>query len=217
MPCGCALAAFISVIRLLDSGVGTATFEMEKWDVQNGFQEVQHYQLSGTMGASRSGSRFHQIHAVVFRHYFLPDLDNTEHSILRKSDDLYYVVDHSTKVAEQFRCACSWQEPDPPPYDEACRSAAELLHPTAESLGFGKIAGFGVVRYKAFSESQYDEFALAPQLGCEVLEHRATTYNTWGFPTSHLYFVVRSYLPGDPPAELFQPPEGYAVRLKGRR
>ena len=128
-----------------------------------------------------------------------------------RPEHIAYRIDDHGKTATAVRCSCTWEAVTLPPFDADCGRAAEAnLGPNVRS-GTGRVAGVGVVRYRATDGGEH-EVALAPQFGCDLLEEIKATYNYFGLPTSHFHFVIDSYVAGEPPKEHFSPPGGYRIR-----
>ena len=92
-----------------------------------------------------------------------------------------------------------------------------LVIAEGKRVGTGRIAGTPVVRYRRVDEDgEVTELALAPALGCELMEEEHTWKGTWGIPGAKWHYVVTSYTAGEPDFQVFQIPLGYSLQLERR-
>ncbi|HME07414.1 MAG TPA: hypothetical protein VKG25_10200, partial [Bryobacteraceae bacterium] len=88
----------------------------------------------------------------------------------------------------------------------------ELL-PGGKYVGSDRIAGRFIVQYQKLDDDDgvVHELALAPALGCEVMEELKRWPGTLGIPGAEWRYRVTSYQAGEPDGNLFQVPAGYAI------
>ena len=164
------------------------------------------------------GSRVNKVTAKDYKHYFVPGGEWTMHSIYVRPTNLAYKVDDKAKTAIVWRCACTWEQTEPPGPDATCISAAQFrLGDNVTQVRTDEVAGASVIWYRKTGSNEDYEAAFAPKFLCDILEEHRATYNGIGLPTSWYHFVVRRYVPGSPAQTALAPPPGYLVTEEGRR
>jgi hypothetical protein len=211
MPCGCVLLAFAG-LSIPNGLPRTIELEINRWENTSwGFHAINRSQVRCTVAVSGDGSRSNSCHAKLFRHYLVPDGRWRWHSIYLVPQNTAFQIDHERREFSGGPCACTWTSERLRIGDHECRETAMQWSSSVKRSGSGSIAGHKVICYRDADETgRVQEVALAPALGCELMEETTTYAGTLGIPGARSHFRVKSYVAGEPTRSLFVLPSGYS-------
>lgn len=211
--CGCMLLAYLGFWQLNADLPRTVVFDLERWENRSwGLHNIERTRMSGKAAISADGSRANTLYAADYEHYFFKQRDSVTRTVYLRPLQVAYRVDDKARTTARIYCNCTWDGAAPPAADADCSAVAEVvLGENARYVRADVVAGIPVVRYKATEGRSEHEGAFAPGYSCDLLEEKRAAYNMIGLPISQYHFVVRSYVPGEPVARVFQLPAEYAV------
>ena len=216
MPCACALLAYAG-LAILDGVPRTLRIQIDEWVNRSwGIHNIDRYSNVCEVAVARDGSRSTRCESRSYRHLVLPSRDCDLHSIYQRGPHVAFRLDHEQRVAEGGPCACTWEAERAGQWSTAdCLRRAQAEMDGPKRVGFAKVAGEHVVRYRATtSDGAVDEKAYAPNAGCELMESVQTYPGTWVIPGARRRYRVASLVRGEPDARVFQVSPGYRVTTR---
>ena len=213
MPCPCVLLACIG-LPIWDGAPRTIHFEIDEWENKSwGLHAIDRRAIRCVTAVSASGSRANQCNSELFHHYFVPYDSGSLHTIYQGPLHSGYSIDDEHRTARGGECSCWWELVRQKADDSTCCQTADELLPGGKYVGSDRIAGRFLVQYQKQDDDDgvVHELALAPELGCEVMEQLQRWPGTLGIPGAEWRYRVTSYQAGEPDGSLFQVPAGYAI------
>ncbi len=206
MPCGCVLAFYAS-LPFIGTAPAVVQFEQEWWVNESwGFHAIRGNRASGTIAVSRTGSRLNRIEGAAYRYHFWPEGQWNADLLYDAATDSSWSKNRDTGEVYGRPCQCSWDKSvDRSPQCEV--TARRWFGERTVRARDGSVAGQPVVRWRVRDADEEAETALAPGLGCEVMELVRTTFGKFGIPASRSRFVVTAYKAGEPDAAYFRVPQ----------
>jgi hypothetical protein len=209
VPCGCVLLAYAAALAPWNLPA-TIHFQLDRWENNSwGFYDITRTKVRATLAVFSDGSRFNDIIAEDYSHYFIIDSRLRLHSIYLRSGNAGYRIYDENRMALRVPC-CNWELPQPKADDSECSLSATDMHLSRFS-GNGEIGGLRVVRYSEANSAETHEAAFAPAFGCEPMEEQRESFNEIGLPTSYYHLIVTEYEPGEPDPRLLQIPLNYRI------
>lgn len=216
MPCGCVLIAYLGLSTIWDGSARTLGFQIDHWQNQGwGLHNISRQRTRCEVAVASEGSRMNRCEDESFRNYFLSDGRSASRSLYLRAENAAFLIDEATRTVHGGPCSCTWTPLRALPDDGECRRAAAARLSQGKRIGTGRIAGYGVVHYRAVDEEGVEtRLSLAPGLACEVMEQIHTWPGTLGIPGAKWHYQVTFIRPGEPDARLFRLPAGYVVQNK---
>lgn len=215
MPCGCVLLAYAG-LSFLDGQPRTIHFQIDRWENNSwGFHNVERDIAGGTVAISSDGSRSNVLEFESRKFYFISQGHFRSHSLYRRRENIGYRIDDQARTVHPVPCSCTWTPAELRQDDPDCSQTASAYF-NGKRISYATVAGISVVRYRLVDESTSEEMALAPLLGCDIMDHERTTFNDFGLPTSYYHLAVTTYVPGEPDPVLMMLPQGYQIVEKRR-
>ena len=222
MPCGCILLVYMGLPLIgvggpppiLDGLARTLHAEHDIWQNTSwGFHGIARQHGSYDVAITGNGSRVNRVELTSYRLWFLPHPEGWIHSLYLQPENAGYTIDDSARTIRGGPCHCFWPLARLHLVDPGCKATIAELLPEARQTGAGRVAGQDVLRFQASGENgSITEIALAPGLGCQVLEYDTRWPGTWGIPGTGQHWVVTGYASGEPDPKLFHLPTGYHLR-----
>jgi hypothetical protein len=206
---------------------GTYSYSLESWHNKSwGFYDLDRETENGVVRIAVNGSRATTIeHHSYGKYFFLKDGWSFD-TLYRDNEHLAYVVDSKARKIGVVQCfdAQSVCSPVRPRVVDngMCSQAANQTIPGGRFIGLGRTADLTTARYKfrggplevgghtVVGRYTY-EVALAPELGCELVESMHVTYNSVALPTDYTHFVTRSFKRELPSPNVFMLPNGFEI------
>lgn len=213
MPCPCLWIAYAGLPFLHDGLPRTVTLEYERWSNQSwGIHDVERSLVRAKTAIRADGSRANTVAVQHFSYHIVPAGRFSFRAVYRKPQNSGYFAEQVEKVVRAHECGCWWTA-EQLRTDRACE---RMVPPGSKRVGTERLARVTAVRFAYADENGSHEIAMAPDYGCDVLEYRRRTFNSFGLPTSGERFRVLEYVPGEPPAELFEFPRDYGFEGPAR-
>jgi hypothetical protein len=218
MPCGCVLLAYVG-LSIFDGLPRTIHYRIEAFENKSwGFHHVERESILCTTSVSADGSRHNRCFGTSSRYWVIPQKGFRVRTLYARPAHAGYEIDDANRTATGGPCSCTWTAPSLLLDDKDCLQSAKRLLGHAQPAGEGLILGHRVIRFTARRrtlhrrDAETETIALAPDLGCEALEHSDYTLGFLGIPYRGWRYRVLSYEPGEPQASTLQLPADYQVR-----
>ncbi len=204
----------MGMVSLFGDSPRTVRFTVESWSNDSwGLHKIERDLMWGETAVRADGSRSNRVEQESFRHFFVPTGRRwVFRSLYLRTEGLGYQIDEEERTASGGQCGCTWDDDRAEADDGRCSKTATRYGMT-ERVGYGRVAGYEVARYRR--SDGFSEIAFATGLGCQVMEQVETTPGTLGIPGSKWHYRVTGYTAGEPDAARFRLPEGYRVK-RGR-
>lgn len=203
----------MGMVTLFDESPRTVRFEIERWSNDSwGLHNIERDLMWGETAVRGDGSRSNRVEQQLFRHFFVPAGERwVFRSLFLRSEGVGYRIDEEERTVSGGPCGCTWT-PDRVEADDGRCSRAAARYGMTERVGYGRVLGYEVARYRR--RDGFSEVSFATGLGCQVMEQVETTPGAFGIPGSKWHYRVTGYTAGEPDAAMFRLPAGYRVQRK---
>jgi hypothetical protein len=216
---------------------GTYTFSSESWRNKSwGLYDIDRTTESGVVRIGVDGSRASVIESRSYSKYFFLKDSSSFKTLYREDEHLAYAIDERARKIGVVPCVARRMVGSPPLVgkppcspvqpqgadDAQCSQAAKRVLAGGKLVGLGWTAGLRTARYQYIAKTRVvngrpiapftSEVALAPGLGCEVVESTYITYNSISLPIEYHHFVTRSFTRVVSGPDEFSLPRGYEIR-----
>lgn len=202
-----------TIIPTVPDSSGIYQFEYVRWDNQSwGLHNVSHIKLHCEMAVASNGSRVNRCYAEGFHHYIISQGQDSGHVLYVEPTRECYSINHEARTVGHGFCRC-WKDSPSSSKDSNCNRRASAELPNGKFIGSSEVAGARVVEYREEgNDGRLTYLALAPSLGCEIMDSLELQFGKFGVPTSIIRYRITSYKPGEPGNSLFELPAGYKIR-----
>ena len=203
----------MGMVTLFDESPRTVRFEIERWSNDSwGLHNIERDLMWGETAVRADGSRSNRVEQESFHHFFVPAGKRWVYrSLYLRTEGVGYQIDEVERTVSGGPCGCTWT-PDRLKADDGGCSGAAARYGMTERIGFGRVIGYEVARYRR--RDGYSEVSFATGLGCQVMEQVETTPGTFGIPGSKWHYRVTGYTAGEPDAAKYRLPAGYRLQRR---
>lgn len=215
MPCHCVLLAYVG-LSIWDGLPRTLNLKIEDWQNESwGIHDIDRRTIQCEIAISANGSRMNRCDSQYFHHFFISAGSSAERTLYLHPTRLGYTIDDGRRIADGGECRCTWNPERLILGDSNCGQTAKIRIPDGKQIAGARIANAWVVQYRDEGiDGTVHQLALAPELGCEVMEEIVRKKGTLGIPGAYWHYLVTMYKPGEPDKSRFQVPDGYSVKTK---
>jgi hypothetical protein len=187
-------------LSIWDGSPRTLQFEIDDWrNTSWGFHAIDRSTTRCEVAISGNGSRMNKCHSRYFHHYLIPAGSSYLHTLYLRAANSAYTIDDENRTARGGECKCRWEIARLKSEDYNCSQAARMRLPGARYVGRARIGGAQVTEYQHIGrDGTLRRLALAPGLGCEVMEEVERRKGTLGILGAQRHYRVTTYIPGEP-------------------